>query len=652
MARKRIRNWLAVSILFLSLVAIVITGFGTGGGGGLDSLGGGSSQSGTELARVGNRPITTTEANDRLNQDFQTLRRQLPNADMVEFLNQNGFEGAVDRLIALETMRQFGEARGIVVTRRMADRLIAGAPDFRNANGEFDQNQFQAVLQRAGVSEAQLRQDVRNELMRQQLLAPIQSGFRMPAGVARAYAGVPMERRVGQVVTVPLAPIARGLNPSDAEVAQFYRRNPQAFRVAERRVVKYALIGPEHVNVAAPTEAEIASVYANTPRYQRSESRTLQSITFSGAQAQQQATAFAQRVRGGTAFVAAAQGAGFQASDVTFPNQSQTQFAAVTNADIAVQAFRAQRGETIGPVRSPLGVHVVRVETVTINAGRPLASVREAIVREITRRKTAAAVNAFAASLEQQLADSSFEEVARNARLTVVTSPSITAEGLQANGAPFAMSAELRAILPVAFEMDPDSPDPALQPLDPNGRYALVGVDRVDPAAPPPLAEIRDRVRAGLIGYTARIRARDIARGIARRVNEGMPLAQAVAAAGATLPAPQQISGQRGQVLGEAGQRASVAMRLLFRLRPGTAEALRAPRNDGWLVVVPTQSLWPEPAIIARQVQGTQTELSQTLPGEAERQLIRAMSLRVGVQRNAAEIAAERRRISSNLAPE
>src|SRR6187399_2321702 len=98
MARKKIRNWIAVTILFFSLIAIVITGFGTGGGGGLDSLRSNGGTQGEELARVGSVPITSDQVKNQFNQDFQNFRRSadgLANAQIGEFLNQNGFEGAV-----------------------------------------------------------------------------------------------------------------------------------------------------------------------------------------------------------------------------------------------------------------------------------------------------------------------------------------------------------------------------------------------------------------------------------------------------------------------------------------------------------------------------------------------------------------------------
>ena len=50
--KKRFTRWAAGIILFVSLIAIVVTGFGTDGFGGLGSLGGGGAAEGETLVTV------------------------------------------------------------------------------------------------------------------------------------------------------------------------------------------------------------------------------------------------------------------------------------------------------------------------------------------------------------------------------------------------------------------------------------------------------------------------------------------------------------------------------------------------------------------------------------------------------------------------
>jgi len=647
MARKKIQNWVAVGILFFVLVAMVITGFGTGGTGGLGSLSGGGAPSASEIAKVGGVAITADQVNNQFNQDFQQLRQNLPNATILEFLNQGGLEGSVERLVALEALRQYAQTRGIVATRAMVDNAIATSPEFQFAHvgGTFDNNIFQTALQRASISEQQIREEYGRRLLQQQLLVPMISGATMPQSVAQAYATVPMEQRSGVIGVVPAGAIERTLNPSEAEIAAYYQRYRDYFTIPERRAIKYALIGADQVTITPVTDAEIQTVYNNTPRYQAGQIRTLESVNFGLAgSAQADATAFVARVRGGASFQQAAQAAGRAEAYARRANQSQRDFANLVTPEVSAQAFTAQQGAIIGPVRSQLGWLVVRVETAA--AGQALTSVRADILRELERRKRTAAINALATRLEQQIEDGkSFEDVATGAHLTVVTSPPITAQGRLSNGQAATIAPELRTLLPAAFEIDADDSTPQIASIEENARYALIGIERSEAAAPPPLAEIRDLVRTQLVRRTALRNARQIADAIAARINGGMAPAQAFAQAGLPLPPPQPISTTRSTVM---SQQVPESLRLFFRLRPGTAAVVAAPNNAGWMVAAPQQSTRattasPQAATSARM------QLGQVTQEEAQWQILKAMEASVGVQRNNGAIRAERRRIQATM---
>ncbi|HEV7658223.1 MAG TPA: SurA N-terminal domain-containing protein [Allosphingosinicella sp.] len=653
--RKSLRSWATIALLFLALVAIVVTGFGTGGGGGLGALGGGNaSPTGDQLATVNGEAITADATSAEVNRGFQQLRTRLPNAEMAEYLRQGGYEGAVDALINLVAMRQYGEARGLVATAQMIDRFLVNRAEFQNAVGQYDPALYQQFLQQSGVNERTLRSNVATDLIRQQLLDPVvpQSApgsppiLRVPQGVVRAYAAARLERRRGAIGLVPVAALAAGINPSDDEIARYYARNRIQYTVPERRVIKFAVIGAEQAAAAAPTEAEIQTVYRNTPHYQSGQVRTLLSVVFTG---QSEANAFAQRVRGGTSFMEAARAAGRSEADVRLPNMRQAGFANQTSADVAGQAFRAQQGAVIGPVRSPLGWHVVRVETVS--AGRPLEAVRADIVREVARRKAAVAVAALASRLEDQIsAGGSFEEIARAARLTIVTTPPITVTGVQANGQAWAVPADLRPLLAATFEIDADNPEPAVAQIQGNARYALISVDRAEPAAVPPLPQVRDRVRAALIREQALARARQIANAIVARIRGGMPPARAFAEAMPGLRPPEQIDLRRVDII-RADRQAPAPLSALFRIRPGTAEVLAMPGGAGWYVIVAQQSVRGDIASAPDTLGTTRQQLQATAEVELERQFLRAMTLRANVQRNDAAIRAERLRLSGGVPP-
>lgn len=646
--RSKASRWFAGGLLFLVLVAIVVTGFGTGGFGGIDSLSGGGGTT-DQLVSVDGQPITAPQVSELVNRAYARAHDQQPTLQMAAFLGQGAWDQTLEQLIVTGAVQHYGAARGLTVSRAMVDREIVNIPAFRNFTGRFDQNSFRGALAQQGVTEAQLRDDISRSLMQRQLLGPVALGVRTPEGIAREYASLLLERRRGTVGVVPTAVMLAGIEPTEAQLGQFYQLNRAAFTIPERRVLKYALISAAQVPAQAttPTEAEIAAVYRNsTAAYGPRETRSLQSIVLPDRAAAQ---AFAQRVRGGTSFIDAASQAGFSARDVTFADQRRDQFTTATNAEIATAAYGAAQGAVVGPIRSELGFHVVRVDRVTTTPARPLEAVRADIARAIETRKRTEALAQLVTRAEDAIADgSSFEEVARTEHLTVVTTPALTAAGQPVAGSPpFQAPPELRPLVRPAFDIDADDPEPVVEPIQANERYALLGVDRVLPAAPPPLAQIRDRVRAAYVQRAALLRARAAAQAIAERINRGMPVAQAFAQAQLRLPPPQSVNTRRIDIA--QSQNVPQAIRTLFTIPEHRAEIVAVPNGAGYFVVAHEQRTPGDGATNPALIANTRQQFQSVGSEEFAQQFARAVQLAAKVRRNDGAIVAERRRVLSSV---
>jgi peptidyl-prolyl cis-trans isomerase D len=650
--RKSLRSWATIGLLLFSLIAIVATGFGTGGFGGLGSLtkGNGAGDGSGTLATVEGRSISADEVREAVNRAFSRARQQQPTLDMAAFLAQGTYDQVLNQTIVADALQAFADHQGLVISQTMIDREIANLPAFRNLAGQFDQGVYRQQLQALGLTEAKLREDIAQSLTQRQLLGPIALGARVPEGVAREYANLLLERRQGTIAAVPSAMLAAGINPSDAEVAAFYRTNRIAFTIPERRVIKYAVIGPDQVpQTAPPTDAEIATVYRNSPlRFGARETRTIQSIVLPSQQA---AEAFAARVRGGTAFVAAAQQAGFTAADVTFADQNRDQFARVANPQVAAAAFAAAQGAVVGPTRSELGWHVIRVDHVTSTPARPLATVRGEIIAWLSQRKRADALAALVAQAEDQLSSgASFEEVARAHNLAIVTTPPITAAGQPAGGAPWTAPADLTPLIHAAFDIDPEEPQPAIETIAANQRYAMIGIDRVVPAAPAPLAEIAQQVRGALVQQRARQLARALADRVVQRINAGTPAAQALAEAQPRIPNGRHVDLRRMDI-SRANQQVPPAVIALFRIPQGRATVVPAENNAGWFIVVHEQRIAGDASTNAALIQSARTQFNSSVSEELAQQLARAIELRSEVSRDEEAIRRARAQMLGGATP-
>jgi peptidyl-prolyl cis-trans isomerase D len=635
--RKGLSSWLVLAILGLVMIAFIITGVNSPGGG---PVAGG----GERLVGVGDQAVSSVEVADQVNRQLERVRQQQPEVDLAAFFQQGAYEEVVRQLIGQKAMLAFGESQGFAASKRLIDGEIAGIPAFQNLAGQFDQQVFQQMLQSERITEDQLREDIAGSIIQRQILLPVAAAPVVPQEMALQYASLLLEQRSGSVGLVPAAAVEAGAAPTDAEVATFYRQNQARYTIPERRVIRYAAFGPEHVTGAAqPTDADVQAFYrANAARYGAKETRTLNQVVLPDQAA---ARAFAAKLGQGTSFAAAAREAGFSEADTRLENQNKAEYQRLTSASVANAAFAAAEGAATAPVQSPLGWHVVRVESINRTAETPLAAVQDEIRTQLQQQKAQDALTTLVTRIEDALADgASFEEVARAERLQIQETPPLTATGQNPGAANWQTPPELVPLLREAFQMSPDE-DPVVETLAPN-RFAVVALARVVAAAPPPLAQIAQQVRTDLVQQRANERARAIADAIVAKINGGMPAAQAFAGAVVRLPAPERVSRRRIDIA-QPGQPVPPALTMLFSLPEGKARVLPAPNGQGWFVVHLAEATPGNAAAEPGLIQATRTQFERIMGEEYAAQFSRAIEAQLKVERDEEAIARTKRQLAS-----
>jgi peptidyl-prolyl cis-trans isomerase D len=619
-----------LGVLFISLVAIVITGFGTSGSGGIGGLGGGLG--GDTAASVGGEKITTTRLRDETNRQLQKMRAENPGLDMATFLRRGALEEIVTQLIQMTANVVFGEKHGLAVSRQMVDREIAGIPAFQNLAGQFDPLAMQRALQQERMSEDQLREELRSRMIERQLVLPAAGSASVPQGLAFQYASLLLEQRTGMMGAVSSAAMGAGSEPSEAELQAFYRSGIGRYTIPERRVIRYAAFGAENVAAQSQaTEAEIAAAYKrNAGAYAPRENRTLSQVVLSD---EKTARALGQKIAAGTPFAQAAASAGYGAADIRIGDKSKEDFAKVSSSEVANAVFAAAKGANVGPLRSGLGWHLVHVDDVKTVAGRPLEAVRAELAKRISEQKAQNALSELATRLQNEVGDgASFEEVAKKAGLQIRETPPVTGTGQAPGVAGWAPPAEVQPLLESAFAMDAED-EPTIEQIGTEQRFALMTLGRVVAAAPPPLAQIRDRVKADLVATRAQERARAVAQSIISKINSGVAPAQAFAEAQVKLKAPQTITAVRRDIARQ-GQQVPPPLAMLFNLPKGKARLLKAPGTDGWFVVYLDRIVPGNAAAEPQLTQAVKTQFAAILGDEYAQQFSASLRASVKVKRN------------------
>lgn len=642
--RRGIVSKIMLGVLAIGLFAIVITGFGTDGMGGLGSVGGGG---GGTIARAGDEKITAAEMQDQVDRQLTRAREQQPELDISTFLGTGAFEEILKQLLSSKALRSFADNLGFGVSKLQVDTQIANIPVFRNQAGQFDNTIFRQQLAQQNVTEEQLRDDIETGLLQQQLLAPIAAGARIPEGMALNYASLLLERRTGSVGLVPASAFGVGPAPTTAQLQAFYRQNARNYTVPERRVIRYAFIGPERVaNAGQVTPQEVEAFYRqNAATYAGSETRTLSQVVLPNQQAAQ---TFAAKLARGTGFDQAAAEAGFSRADTSIGQQSRQQLGNIASAAVATAAFAAAQGATTQPVQSEFGWHIVRVDQISRTAARTLDQARAEIQQQLSTQKRQTALADLVTKVEDQIADgSTIDEVARSNGLQLRQSPPVTASGNLGSGTGSA-PAELAPLLQQAFQLNADE-DPVVQSLNGGQSYALMTLGEITPSAPAPLAQVVDRVRTDFIVRRGSAQARNLANAILKKVNAGTPIAQAFAQSGAKLPPVQQVDGRRIDIV--QGGQVPPPLSMLFSMSRGKAKLLPAPEAGGFFVV---HLATTQPGNAAGQTQiiaDTRSELSRAAGDELVRQFVTAIERSEKVTRDEDAIRALKQRIQTGAAP-
>lgn len=601
---------------------------------------GGFGLSSGTLAKAGDEQVTERDLSDVFSRALAQLRRQNPEATGADLAGD--YDQIVEQMINEAAMNAFAADQRLLLSRRLVDAEIAKLPGTRGLDGKFSEEAYARFLAEQRLTDALVRRLMAADLLQRLALSPVAANARLPVGVATPYASMLLEQRTGEVALVLVDEFKPGLTPSAGDIQQYYDRNKSRYMVPEQRVLRLATIAADAVPVAAPTAQEVAAYYkANAAKYAGKQVRVISQAVVPSKSV---ADGIAARARGGASFVAASAPAGLSAEDISVGPQSRQEFTGLAGNAVAAAAFSAPAGGIVGPIKSDLGWHVIKIDSIQGSAGTSLAEARGEILAALAVEKRKDALADIVARVEDLIADgASLPEAAAAARLKVTETPLLTAAGTSRTDPGFKLAPELAVALRGGFDLTADD-DPVVEELPGGKGFVLVGLGRLVPAAPAPLAEIRERVAADWVQKKASDLARASAAGIAAKVARGMPLATAVQQAGKGAIAPRPITARRLQI---AQAKADVAapIKMLFSLSQGQSRMVADPQGRGFYVVrnvkIVPGNAGTNPALIGQ----VQIAFQQSLGQELAAQFLAAVRSDVGVERNEEAIAAARKRL-------
>ena len=625
--RKWLTSWPVLALLGLVLVAFVVTGIG-------DPFGGGGPD--TSVARVGSAKITESQLLSQFDRIVRRARQDNPQLTTQQVAREGGVVQVLDQLIATTALEEFASKVGIGVSERMIDGEIASVPAFKVA-GKFDQDTFRRILAQQRLSERELRDGLRNDLIRRQMLAPVTAGLVQPLGLVAPYAELLVESRQGAVGLVPPTAVPEPAAPTETQLQSYYDRTKARYLRPEQRAFRYAAIDAEAIAAAvALSDAEIADYFSkNKAKLGGIETRQLAQVVVPD---EAQAAKLAAEVRGGKSFAAVAAQAGFTPADIALGTIDEAKFAGATNAAVARAAFGLAGPGLAGPVKSDFGWHLVMVEAVIPAKVRSVEEARGEVIAALRRDKAEQALSDTVGDIEDAFTDKQgFVDVAKTHKLAVVDVPLSTATGDLAAGGLVGEGAA--ALLPRAFDSDP-ADGPHVVEASP-GQFAIIEVVKLVPATPAPMASVRPQLIAGWLADARSAAVKKLAEAIVAEVEKGSTLAAALSAR--RLPPPQPVSGRRLDAM--QNPQISAPEQLFLSLPKGGIRAAPAGPMGGYIIVQVTGVTPGDLAAFPGLTSAMAEQFKTMAPEELAADFARAVEREVGAKRNPNAVAAVTRRI-------
>ena len=497
----------------------------------------------TAAVTVGGQKVEMPELQDAYRREVAQAQRSMGGAELTPDQRRMLAMQAAERLITQIALQQDAGSLGIAVPDDALRQAVFDVPQFRGQNGQFDRALMDNVLRNTGLSEKRFLDMMRDDLRQRQVMGAVRAGTAAPATLANQVFAIQQEKRVAEVVDVPLMSDAVPPKATDAQLERWWANHPERYSTPELRRVKAIILSPETLaSEIQITDDELKAAFEqHKSEFNKPERRSVQVLL-----AQDEAVAQALSTQwsiGATWDEMQAAGNKAGAAPVELTEATRAEFPA---PELGEAVFATPEGVVAPPVHSALGWHVLKVTKVSGGVAQNLEEVRDLVRARVLAEKAADLIYDRANRIENLLSSgTTLDNLPSDLGVAAVTG-TMDDKGNAASGepAPIPGPAELRpALIKAAFATKPgDLAKLEQAPNAPNGSqsfFALV-VEEITPPAPRPFADVSAQVGAEWAGDQIRHGREEIAARILASVKSGRTLASAAEKEGLkprTLPA-------------------------------------------------------------------------------------------------------------------
>lgn len=359
-------------ILGLIIVSFILTGVGNYLIGGNNNYA--AKVNGQEIGRAQFENAVTSERNrmaEKLGDQFSELAA---NENYMKSVRQQ----VLNRMIDEALLDQYAKKLGLDISDEQVKNAIFSTDAFKS-DGKFDNNRFNALVNRMGMSADQYAQALRNQLISQQLINAVAGTDFMLKGETDELAALVSQQRVVRQAVIDVNALAAKQTVSDDEIASYYDQNKSRFIAPEQFRVSYIKLDAAAMKENA-TDAQIQAYYDEHKdqftQPQRNRYSVIQTKTEDEAKAVidelKKGADFAALAKAKSADIISARNGG----DMGWLEES-------TTPDELKNAGLKEKGQLSGPIKSSVGYLVARLDDIQPAVVKPLNEVRDELAAKV-----------------------------------------------------------------------------------------------------------------------------------------------------------------------------------------------------------------------------------------------------------------------------
>jgi peptidyl-prolyl cis-trans isomerase D len=378
-------------------------------------------EQGATVATVDGQKITQPQWDEAHKSEVERLRQSRPDLDPKLLDSPEAKYATLERLVRERVMAAASTKLNLITSDQRLARDLQENPSIaalRKPDGTLDVERYKQLVGAQGLSPEGFEARVRDDLSMRQVLTGVNATGLNSSAIVDQSLGTYFERREVQIQRFATAEFAAKITPSDDQLEQFYKNNPQLFQAPESANIEFLLLDLEAAIKGITLKPEDVKTYyeQNSARLSGQEERRASHILLNALKSAPAAERNAAKAKA-DALLVEVRKAPESFADVAKKN-SQDPGSAANGGDLdffnreamvkpfSDAAFAMKKGDISEVVESDFGYHIIRLTDIKAPKQKTFEEIKpeieQALMKQQAQKKFAELAEGFTNAVYEQ----------------------------------------------------------------------------------------------------------------------------------------------------------------------------------------------------------------------------------------------------------